>query len=157
MNTEKEESKKEKLARLLAENKTKLARDKLVDRYHQEINYQIAVNQFVDLKTSQEIKKSVYQKISALSGLKINEFQQIYDVIDGLRSKACLSREKLVILYYMDTKYTGGVYIKFENCWDIICRIKKPLSEIIVTEENLASGLCIEIEEYNYLLTTWGF
>jgi hypothetical protein len=153
-----QEDRKEKLARLLAKNKTRLAQDKLIERYRQELGYPLAVEQFIDLDVSHRIKREVYQKASKLKRQQTFDFQGILTALEQLKEQSSQLGSIKVIVYYLDTRETGGIESLFKDFWMLLDKIEnKPRSDIIVVEEHFAFGLCIEVEEYSYLLTRWGF
>ena len=120
--------------------------------------------QFIDFDVSTHIKQAVYHKVRDLQSQKVVEFVDFQDVLNILnqlkQKKIGLSVE--VIFYYLDKSYregveTGGFKIRFEDFWEILGKISNnPGSDIIAVDASLAFGICIESEEYSYLLTTWG-
>ncbi|MEO6889654.1 MAG: hypothetical protein ABI456_10200 [Ktedonobacteraceae bacterium] len=158
MREDQEETRKEKLARLLAKNKTRLARDLLIKRYQQELRYPLAATQFVDLEVSHSIKKEVYQKIRTLPDQNISASQPIFMPLHHLEKQAKVLSDVWVLFYYLDTLETEGIRIQFRDFWNILHYIENnPRTDIILVEERLAFGICVELEEYNHLLMSWGF
>jgi hypothetical protein len=153
-----QEDRKEKLARLLAKNKTRLARDKLIERYQQELGYPLAAEQFIDLEVSHRIKREVYQKAAKLKHQETFDFQDILTALERLKEQSSQLGNTKVIFYYLDTRETGGIDILFKDFWMLLKKIgDEPRTDIIVVEEHFAFGICVELEEYSYLLTSWGF
>ena len=158
------EKKKERLAQLLIRNKIRLARDALIKRYQQELGYQLKAEQFIDFDASLHIKQAVYHKVRDLQSQKIVEFVDFQDVLNTLNQlkQKIIRLSEEVIFYYLDKSYregveTGGFKIRFEDFWEILGKISNnPGSDIIAVDASLAFGICIEPEEYSYLLTTWG-
>jgi len=153
-----QEDRKEKLARLLAKNKTRLARDKLIERYQQELGYPLAAEQFIDLEVSHRIKREVYQKAVKLKRQETFDFQGILTALEQLKEQSSQLGNTKVVFYYLDTRETGGIEILFKDFWTLLNKIgNKPRTDIIVVEEHFAFGICVELEEYSSLLTSWGF
>lgn len=153
-----QEDRKEKLAKLLAKNKTRLARDKLIERYRQELGYPLAAEQFIDLGISHRIKQEVYQRVAKLRQQETFDFQGVLTRLEQLKKQSNQLGNIKVILYYLDTHKTGGIAIPFEDFWKLLDKIgSEPRTDIIVVEEHFAFGICVELEEYSYLLTSWGF
>ena len=153
-----QEDRKEKLARLLAKNKTRLARDKLIERYRQEFGYPLAVEQFIDLDVSHRIKREVYQKAAKLKRQETFDFQGILTALEQLKEQSSQLGNTKVIFYYLDTRQTGGIEILLKDFWKVLDKIRDELrTDIIAVEEHLTFGICVEVEEYSYLLTSWGF
>jgi len=153
-----QEDRKEKLARLLVKNKTRLARDKLIERYREELGYPLTTDQFIDLKISHKIKREVYQKVAKLKRREIFDFQMVLTALERLKEQSSYLGNTKIILYYLDTREIGGIEIPFKDFWMLFGKIgNKPRTDIIVVEEHFAFGICIELEEYSYLLTSWGF
>jgi len=153
-----QEDRKEKLAGLLAKNKTRLARDKLIERYQQELGYPLAAEQFIDLEISHRTKREVYQKTSKLKRQETFDFQGILTALEQLKEQSSQLGNTKVIFYYLDTRKTGGIAIPFKDFWRLLDKIgNKPRTDIIVVEEHFALGICVELEEYSYLLTSWEF
>ncbi|MBA2680162.1 MAG: hypothetical protein H0U76_17420 [Ktedonobacteraceae bacterium] len=158
MSEDQEETRKEKLARLVAKNKTRLARALLIKRYQQELRYPLAATQFVDLEVSHSIKRAVYQKIRTLPGQNIGDSQPIFIPLHHLEKQAQVLSDVRVLFYYLDTPETGGIRLQFRDFWNILQYIvNNPRTDIILVEERLAFGICVELEEYNNLLISWGF
>lgn len=161
-----EDNKKNKLAYLLAQNKTKLARKQLIEWYAQNVGYHLDINQFIDIELSHHIKQEVYHKIKILQKQRMNKFVEFHDVLNFWEQDINLPmkfEEKPVIFYYLDTNYrkgteAGGFKITFKDAWTVLRKIEgNPRSDIIVVDAHLVFGICIEVEEYEYLLTIWGF
>jgi len=153
-----QEDRKEKLARLLVKNKTRFARDKLIERYREELGYPLTTDQFIDLKISQRIKREVYQKVAKLKHRETFDFQIVLTALERLKEQSSHLGNTKIILYYLDTRETGGIEIPFKDFWMLFGKIgNKPRTDIIVVEEHFAFGICVELEEYSYLLTSWGF
>ena len=153
-----QEDRKEKLARLLAKNKTRLARDKLIEKYRQELGYHLTTEQFIDLEVSQRIKQEVYQRIAKLRQQETFDFQGILTALERLKEQSSQLGNTKVIFYYLDTRETGGIEILFKDFWTLLNKIgNKPRTDIIVVEEYFALGICVELAEYSSLLTSWGF
>ena len=166
------ESRKERLAQLLTRNKIRLARNALIERYQRELGYQLIADQFIDFDVSRHIKREVYHKVSTLQKQKIDAFVHFQDVIialNHLKQRAKVLDETWVICYYLDEDYrkgveTGGIKIKFTDFWSLFEKFgNNPGSHIIVVDECLIFGICVEvgiiigIQDYDYILTTWGF
>ncbi len=153
-----QEDRKEKLARLLAKNKTRLARDKLIERYREELGYSLTTEQFIDLEVSHRIKQEVYQRIAKLRQQETFDFHSILTALERLKEQSSQLGNTKVIFYYLDTRETGGIKILFKDFWTLLNKIgNKPRTDIIMVEEHFAFGICVELEEYSYLLTSWGF
>lgn len=159
------ENKKERLAQLLTRNKIRLARDALIKRYQKELGYQLMSEQFIDFDVSLRIKQAVYHKVRDLQSQKVVEFGDFQDVLNTLNQlkQKMIRLSEEVIFYYLDRSYregveTGGIKIRIEDFWEMLGKMSNnPGSDIITVEESLVFGICIEPEEYSYLLTTWGF
>ncbi len=153
-----QEDRKEKLARLLAKNKTRLARDRLIERYREELGYPLVAEQFIDLEVSHRIKREVYQRIAKLRQQETFDFHGILSALEQLKEQSSQPGNTKVIFYYLDTRETGGIEILFNDFWMLLNKIgNKPRTDIIVVEEHFAFGIYVELEEYSYLLTSWGF
>jgi len=153
-----QEDRKEKLARLLAKNKTRLARDKLIERYREELGYPLVAEQFIDLEVSHRIKREVYQKATKLKRQETFDIHGILTALERLKEQSSQLGNTKVIFYYLDTRETGGIEILFKEFWTLLNKIgNKPRTDIIMVEEHFAFGICVELAEYSYLLTSWGF
>ncbi len=153
-----QEDRKEKLARLLAKNKTRLARDKLIERYRQELGYPLTTEQFIDLEVSHRIKREVYQKAVKLKRQETFDFHGILTTLERLKEQSSQLGNTKVIFYYLDTRETGGIEILIKDFWTLFNKIgNKPRTDIIVVEEYFTLGICVELAEYSSLLTSWGF
>jgi len=166
------ESRKERLALLLTRNKIRLARNALIERYQRELGYQLVADQFIDFDVSCHIKREVYHKESTLWKQKIDAFVHFQDVLialNHLKQRTMMLDETWVICYYLDEDYrkgveTGGIKIKFKDFWCLFEKIgNNPGSDIIAVDEHLAFGICVRsgiifrLQDYDYILTTWGF
>jgi hypothetical protein len=153
-----QEDRKEELARLLAKNKTRLARDKLIERYREELGYPLTTEQFIDLEVSHRIKQEVYQKAAKLKRQETFDFQGILTALEGLKEQSSQLGNTKVMFYYLDTRETGGIKILLKDFWMFLEKIgDEPQTDILVVEEHFAFGICIEVEEHSSLLTSWGF
>jgi hypothetical protein len=166
-----ESQRKERLAQLLAKNKTRLARNALIERYQQELGYHLTGDEFINLDVSNHIKHEVYRKESSLQKQKITafvDFQNVLVALNQLRQGIVIPDETWVICYYLDKDYrkgveTGGIKIKFKDFWSILEKIgNEPGSDIVAVDEHLAFGICVQVgviignKDYDYILTTWG-
>ena len=140
-----QEDRKEKLARLLAKNKTRLARDKLIERYRQELGYPLTTEQFIDLEVSHRIKREVYQKAVKLKRQETFDFHGILTTLERLKEQSSQLGNTKVIFYYLDTRETGGIEILFKDFWMLLNKIgNKPRTDIIMVEEHFAFGICVD-------------
>jgi len=153
-----ENARKARLAALLAKNKTRLARNELITRYNDEFHLLLNSDSFLDLEQSNTIKREVYLKVAKLQGLQTTSFQDIVSELDRLRKSFVSLDDYRIVCYYLDTVQTGGVKIKLKEFCKVVSFIgQKPESEIIVVDEHFSFGICVEILEYDYLFTYWGF
>ncbi len=153
-------NRKERLAELLVKNKIRLARNAAKEWYQNKLGYHLTAEQFLDFDASQRLLAEVYRKVRTLQkkkSLVATDFQNVLSILNDLKQKRKNLDEVSVIFYYLDTTKVGGIKIKFKEFWNLLEKIgSHPRTDIIVIDENLAFGICIEIEEYNYLLTVWG-
>jgi hypothetical protein len=153
-----QEDRKKKLAGLLAKNKTRLARDKLIERYREELGYPLTTEQFINLEVSHRIKQEVYQKAVKLKRQETFDFHGILTALERLKEQSSQLGNTKVVFYYLDTRETGGREILLKDFWMLLDKIgNKPRTDIIVVEVHFAFGICVELEEYSSLLTSWGF
>ncbi len=102
-----QEDRKEKLARLLAKNKTRLG-------------YSLTTEQFIDLEVSHRIKQEVYQRIAKLRQQETFDFHSILTALERLKEQSSQLGNTKVIFYYLDTRETGGIKILFKDFGDYI-------------------------------------
>src|SRR5260370_35544884 len=101
-----QEDRKEKLARLLAKNKTRLARAKLIKRYREELGYPLTTEQFIDLEVSHRIKREVYQKAVKLKRQEAFDFYGILTTLERLKEQSSHLGNTTTRFYYLDTRET---------------------------------------------------
>lgn len=159
-----EETRQEKLTRLLTKNKTKLARTALAKKYKEELNYQLAGQQFFELTFSNNIKRNAYQRVRALHSEEFPNFRDVMTALELIKGHCTARQDDMFILFYLDTMYTrhnkletGGIKLPLKDFWNILHNlVGEPQSDIILTNEFTTAGICIEPEEHCYLLTFWG-
>jgi hypothetical protein len=157
MSKEQGETRKEKLRRLLAANKTKHEREQLIRYYRRNFGSIITMDQFVELDQSRYLKQATYQKIWHLPGLKITDWRAVQKELEQIRVKSQAHDEDQVILYYWDTAYTGGIYILLKEIWPILLKGEEALrADMLAIERHLTFGITVEVEDYRYSLVYWG-
>src|SRR5258708_33284992 len=129
----------------MAKNKTRIARDKLIERYRQELGYLLTTEQFIDLEVSHRIKREVYQKAVKLKRQETFDFHGILTTLERLKEQSSQLGNTKVIFYYLDTRETGGIEILFKDFWMLLNKIgNKPRTDIIMVEEHFAFGICVD-------------
>jgi hypothetical protein len=125
-----EETRQEKLNRLLAKNKTRLTRIELADIYQQKLSYQLKPQQFVDLTQSHIIKRNAYQKVHALQGQQFFHFREIMAILEVIKEQSLARQDDIFVLYYLDSVYirhnkieVGGIKLPLKDFWNILHNI----------------------------------
>ncbi|WP_025721112.1 YxiF family protein [Paenibacillus sp. 1-18] len=150
------EEKKEKLQKLLFQKEVLAERKNLKDVYLNDYHIILSDNQFIDYQQSNNLKRKGYEKVFSKENLSCTEYSEVLNWVNVNRSKLNLLVEKPVVLFYMDN-ISGGVLLSLELILNNILGSDIVLtSDLLVTTEDLKYGLCIEVEEHNYLITSWG-
>ncbi|QYK68796.1 hypothetical protein [Paenibacillus sp. S02] len=150
------EEKKEKLQKLLFQKEVLAERKKLKDVYLNDYHIILSDNQFIDYQQSNNLKRKGYEKVFSKENLSCTEYSEVLNWVNVNRSKLNSLVEKPVVLFYMDN-ISGGVLLSLELILNNILGSDIVLtSDLLVTTEDLKYGLCIEVEEHNYLITCWG-
>ncbi|MDQ0418977.1 hypothetical protein J2Z48_003201 [Croceifilum oryzae] len=156
---------KEKIKELVLKQKINSEKQSVIRRYKERINVDLDSSSFVEMELSNEIKSASYQKIFSLDN---KEFDQIEDIIKMINKIERNNRDKLlnsIIFYNLNVfniiELALGCRVTLDEALqliklsiDKICKGDLQ-ADIIVVDENLEYGFCVEVEEYSYLFTSW--
>lgn len=153
-----EETRKEKLARLLAEGKLKRERNKMIEKYTDDLKYPLTIDKFLDPTYSGTIRSSVYRKISTLPEQRFAEYQNALTALKGMKERSSALRERTVIFYYLGLllKEVGGIVLPLQDVWDILENPYKKDMDIMIVAIDFSFGISLEVEEYSCSVTSWG-
>ncbi len=154
-----EETRKEKLARLLAENKLKRERNEMIRKYKDKLNYQLTIDNFLEPNYSSTIAASVYRKTSTLQSQRFADYQNALKTLKNIKERSSALKERTVVFYYLRLVFSkvGGIVLPLQDVWDILENANDKLQlDIIIVEINFSFGICLEVEEHDYFLTSWG-
>jgi len=155
-----EETRKEKLARLLAEGKLKRERNKMIEKYTDDLKYPLTIDKFLDPTYSGTIVSSVYRKISTLPEQRFAEYQNALTALKGMKERSSALRERTVIFYYLGLllKEVGGIVLPLQDVWDILENPYKKDMDIMIVAIDFSFGISldIDVEEYSCSVTSWG-
>ena len=151
-----------KLYYLLEKNQMKQSRRKLIDKYREALNYDITVEHFVDAQLLSVIARMAYRKLqSEFYGQAISTAEGVFAKLERLKECSCAYMDRVVVFCYFDfpvnNKPVGGLKLLFRESWELMARINQPMTNVLVVEPSLQFGFCIEVKEYNYTVTSWGF
>jgi hypothetical protein len=165
MSQEPKETRTEKMKRLLAANKVRLARNKVIEIYQSELGYALRADQFLDIDQSHCLLREIYQQMRTVPAKTLATFHEVRGELAHLKETCRAFSGQQVILYYRnlvpaqrrDYVAVGGIKLVFKEVWNILEHIPGEKSgDILVAEERLAFGFGVEAEEYEYMLTSWG-
>ena len=152
-----EETRKEKLARLLAEGKLKRERNKMIEKYTDDLKYPLTIDKFLDPTYSGTIVSSVYRKISTLPEQRFAEYQNALTALKGMKERSSALRERTVVFYYLFLSKVGGIVLPLQDVWDILENpYKKKEIDIMIVAIDFSFGISLEVEEYSCSVTSWG-
>jgi hypothetical protein len=151
------ETNHDKFMRLLKQNKLRIARKKLIEKYRVEFDISIEEVMFYDVEKSHRIVGKVYTINNSLKEYKafkdysdvMNELEKIKEELEHVLDK------KVFFMYLTEINDPGGLNITLAESWSIIQKITIPSLDIIVTDEDFTFGFCVEVDEHNYLLFNW--
>ena len=154
-----EETRKEKLARLLAKGKLKRERNEIIEMYTDDLKYPLTMDKFLDLTYSNTIRSSVYRKISTLPEQRFAEYQNALNALKGMKERSSALRERTVIFYYLGLllQEVGGIVLPLQDVWDILENpYKKKEIDIMIVAIDFSFGISLDVEEYSCSVTSWG-
>lgn len=143
------------LKRRLAENRIRIQREKILGNCLK--RYDVTIDNFLDMEISYNLKKRAYQKVFSNTNEHLDTLEQVLIRLKNIEKRNLHLKGVNVVLYYQ-TLEIEAIEISLKTCFEIIYKfINKNNVEILVTSLDMTYGLCLEMEEYNYLLTIWGF
>ena len=153
-----EETRKEKLARLLAKGKLKRERNEIIEMYTDDLKYPLTMDKFLDLTYSNTIRSSVYRKISTLPEQRFAEYQNALTALKGMKERSSALRERTVIFYYVGLllKEVGGIVLPLQDVWDILENAYENEVDIMIVAIDFSFGISLEVEEHSCSVTSWG-
>jgi len=151
-----EETRKEKLARLLAKGKLKRERNEIIEMYTDDLKYPLTMDKFLDPTYSNTIRSSVYRKISTLPEQRFAEYQNALTALKGMKERSSALRERTVVFYYLFLQGTGGIELPLQDVWDILENAYKNEMDIMIVAIDFSFGISLEVEEYSCSVTSWG-
>jgi len=120
---------------------------------------------FLEIAIIEELKNKIYAKIDKVPKRRSlsMEYEQILEVLLGLDFRSITDNppEKQMVLFY---EYNGGVdglFILLEIFMNNIQKILEFVGftegrmDLLYTDANLGTGICIERFEYMNILTVW--
>jgi len=151
-----EETRKEKLARLLAKGKLKRERNEIIERYTDDLKYLVTMDKFLDPTYSNTIRSSVYRKISTLPEQRFAEYQNALTALKGMKERSSALRERTVVFYYLFLSKVGGIVLPLQDVWDILENAYENEVDIMIVAIDFSFGISLEVEEYSCSVTSWG-
>jgi len=151
-----EETRKEKLARLLAKGKLKRERNEIIEMYTDDLKYPLTMDKFLDPTYSGTIVSSVYRKISTLPEQKFAEYQNALTALKGMKERSSALKERTVSFHYLFLQGTGGIELPLQDVWDILENAYKNEMDIMIVAIDFSFGISLEVEEYSCSVTSWG-
>jgi hypothetical protein len=165
MSQEQEEAQTETMQRLLAANKIRLARNKVIPIYQYELGYALRADQFLDIDLSQHLIRKIYQQMRTVPAKTLATVHEVRGELAHLKEAWKVFSDQHVLLSYRnrvpvqrrDYVAAGGIKLVLKEVWNILEHIRGDEPEdILVASEDLAFGFGVEAEEYEYTLTYWG-
>jgi molybdopterin converting factor small subunit len=165
MSQEQEKARTENLKQMLAANKARLARNKVISIYQHELGYPLRADQFLDVDRSQRLLREIYQQMRTVPARTFATVQEVRGELAQLKEAWRAFSDQHVILFYRnrvpvqqrDYIAAGGIKLVLEEVWNMLEHLRGDEPEdIVVSEEGLAFGFCVEAAEYEYELTCWG-
>jgi len=149
---------KSRIEQLILQKKIHSERIKLKEKYRSLFNYHLVDDQLINYEESREIKKRAYERIFKEDNILCGTYQEVLEVSEEIYKRVRDVSDQPVILFYLDGKYGGGVRIRINDVFDcIISKLSDLKVDLLFVSPDLNKGFCIEVEEYNFLITTWGF
>ena len=151
-----EETRKEKLARLLAKGKLKRERNEIIEMYTDDLKYPLTMDKFLDPTYSYTIASSVYRKISTLPEQRFAEYQNALTTLKGMKERSSALRERTVVFYYLFLSKVGGIVLPLQDVWDILENAYENEVDIMIVAIDFSFGIGLDVEEYSCSVTSWG-
>lgn len=163
-----------RLKKLLFNNKAKKIKLEVIDNFKNKTSLNLTINDFLDLKKTDEIRKTIYMFHGNYSYVVSKKFKNLIDEFDSQEKAEVLSKlytsssfnffklaekyhnKKLALLHYEDC-YCGAILIYYKDFVRCFIDIIKFLGnhDIAVMQEELKFGFCFEILEHEYILKEW--
>lgn len=120
---------------------------------------------FLEIPILEDLKNRIYAKIDKMPKSRTLSMacEQILEVLVGLdfRSLTDNPQDKQMVLFYEDNDEVDGIFISLEIFINNIHRILEFVGftagrmDLLFTDVNLDTGICIERSEYENILTFW--
>lgn len=160
MSTQPEETRSEKMKRLLAANKVRLARNQMISIYQHELGYALRVDQFLDIDQSQQCVGQIYRHVRTKSDKTLATVPEVVEELAKFKQTWQIFADQYVFLHYhvvgWQGESAGGIKLVLKEAWHILEHIQEDIpADILLAGVDLAFGFCVEVEEYNYILNCW--
>ncbi|SFT02563.1 hypothetical protein [Marininema halotolerans] len=153
---------KERLKEIISRNKSRREIDIMKKVYRNKWGLEIEVEDFLPLKESEEIISNIYNKV--IWGYNNNKIYDINRLMINIKEYIYKmnNNERLIVFNLNeipDFKRRYGLKLEYNKSVFLIesivesCRLNL---DVIIVDECLHSGLCVEVEEHSFLFTTWG-
>ncbi|MBN3522643.1 YxiF family protein [Paenibacillus apiarius] len=147
---------KGKLQELLLQREIRAERSKLKELYLNYYRLNICDEQFMDFNESNELKRKGYEQVFKKDSIVCTEYREVLNWVGINYSQLKLLVDEQVVLFHMDN-ISGGILLSLELIFHNILGIDTVLpADLLVIDKDLEYGFCIEVEEHNYLITSWG-
>jgi len=147
---------KEELRKKLEQNRRRNGRKKLISEYAEKFGIVLEEDYFVDIDSFDWLQRNVYQKAAKMPN-------EVYETkCEVVKRMSCLKESiknscREFILFLSNDDCTDAIKLQLDKIWEINIKVNSDLkNDILLISSDLEIGICVEIEEYNFLISTWG-